>query len=466
MGKVRMRSVHDGNLYEFDAGRDNEVLRKAISSGDWTQELNTGQQIVKGVSDWAPAIGAGVGAVAGATGGGAAGLPLAGVGAIPGAAVGGAAGGLQGALLGASARELGYGAAGIMKDDRLGPMAGRFAAEGAQGILTGLGQGVGSQPHPAIAESMMKRAVGNAQPEIEREMVARGIPVSPQGRVAAQKAILAAKAEKKALLEWASGPDGVRVSWKHIRETLANAARRASEADPISVNAETALNHALKIARYKSRQFITQALRAGQRELPANEDAVLTPAQIERIRRNADNHVAYYEKIRMGTGNSTPSAEPSPMEGAYKMIADRMRTILNEMRHPATGRSLEDINREIGTYSDIHRTVTKALARGHGRDLLSAGAGASLSAAPALWSHDPMRAMVMGIPGAAVGYATSNPQLLSQGAVSLARPSMVRGAFGQVPGQAAGLAARLMGISDPSLKPSPLPDDLKPDYMK
>lgn len=466
MGKVRMRSVRDGNLYEFDSGRDNEVLRKAIASGDWTQELNAGQQIVKGVSDWAPPILSGVGAAVGAAGGGAAGLPLAGVGAAPGAIAGGAAGGVQGALIGSGLRELGYGAAGVMKDDSPMATAGRFAAEGASGVLAGIGQGFGSRPQVGVANSMMKRAVGNAQPEIEQEMVRRGIPVSSAGRVAAQKAIKAAKAEKQALLDWATGPDGVRISWKHIRETIAAAQKRLSESDPISTGTDNALAIAMKVARHKAGQLRTAALRAGQKELPPGEDAMLTPAQAERIRAYADNQVAYYEKIRMGNGNSAPSADPSPMEGAYKAIADRMRAILNEMRHPSTGRSLQEINQEIGTYADIHRTVTKALSRGHGRDLLSAGAGAGLTAAPALWSHDPMRAMALGIPGAALGYATSNPQLLSQGAVSLAKPSLSRGVFGQLPGQAAGAAARLMGWSDPALKPSPLPEDMKPEYMK
>ena len=114
----------------------------------------------------------------------------------------------------------------------------------------------------------------------------------------------------------------MRISWKHIRETIAAAQKRLSESDPISTGTDNALAIALKVARHKAGQLRTAALKAGQQELPPGEDAMLTPAQAERIRAYADNQVAYYEKIRMGNGNSAPSADPSPMEGAYKAIAD------------------------------------------------------------------------------------------------------------------------------------------------
>lgn len=475
MGKVRMRNVHDDQVYEFDAGPGNAELRKAIESGDWVQELNPAQQIVKGVSDWAPAIGSGLGAAFGAAGGTlGAGAPTLGAGAIPGGMAGGVAGGLYGGLLGASARELGYDAAGIQRDTRPLPMAGRFAAEGAGGMLTGMGQAFGYQPRPEVANQMMKGAVGNAQPEIEQAMVRRGITVDSRGRKAAVMAMRQLSQTKRDIIDhWQAS--GLNFGWKHLRDVLRGEVRGVRAADPISTENEAGLAQALKVLeqkfgpRYKARGPVEDPMAVGQVNLGRAKRVVekpgdkFTPSQLEAIRRFASNRVKQYQRARM----AQEVAVEGPLEYGYRVIAERAASMLNKMSDPQTGRTLGDVNADIGEYRDIARAVTVALKRSPGRaNALSATIGATTTAAGPLWSHDPMRAAVLAVPGAAAGYAMSTPQALSRTAIALSRPSMVRGAFGQALPQAVMAGARMAGFSDPELKPKPLPDELQPDYMK
>lgn len=407
------------------------------------QTLSLPQMATKTVADALPGALSGVGAVTGFGGGASAG----GLGAIPGTVWGGT----QGALLGQGGKEALYGLAGLEPDTRPLQTAARYAGAGLEGMANGLMQGFGGQPARGLAVGAMKSAVGNAQPLVEEKMVERGIPATRAGLMAARKAIQAAKEQKRALIAWATGPDGVRVSWRHFRETLAGASRRAAESDPLSMANEQAINKALSIARHKMSTIFAQSARArGEAPFVAagSEDAVLTPKQVEAIRKYAADEVTAYERIRMGKDASAAGSQPSPMEGAYRALAERAQTILNQMTDPVTGRSLESINKDIGDHVDIHRAITGVLKRGGHKDALLAGAGALPGAMLGTWRHDPA-AMALGTAAPVAIYAATNPGLKSQMALNLARRSAARGAAAQAIPQAAGAAAALAGLGDP-----------------
>lgn len=441
MGKVKMRNVHDGHVYEFDAGPNNVELRKAIDSGDWTQELSPVQTAVKGVSDWAPPLLTTAGVVAG----------------IPGGPAGMAVGGLQGAGYGATAREIGYNAAGIQKDDRLPQMMGRFAYEGSQGLLSGLAQGVGTPARPGMATSLMKRAVGEAQPEVEQKIIRNGIPVSAAGRRMAQTVLNDLMATKQQILDhWNQA--GTTFTWKSLRDAIRGESRRLAQEDVLSTSNEAGLNQALAELEkklgpvFKGKGPIEDPMQVGEvtlgkaKRVVERPGAKLTPTMLERIRKYADRQISVYERMRMGQ-NLT---EPSPLEYGYRRIADQARSMLNRLSHPATGQTLDEVNQRIGEMRDVGRAVTTQLRRGtQGRDLLSAGVGAATTGGASLWAHDPMRAMLLGIPGAAAGYATSNPELLSKTAIAMSRPSIARGLATQAPVRIADVYARMLGLSNP-----------------
>jgi hypothetical protein len=405
--------------------------------------LSTGQVVAKGVADWMPPVFSGVGALSGGMGGGAAaGLP-----AIPGAMWGGT----QGALLGQAGKESVYNMAGIPKDNGFAQTASRYAASGAEGLFNGLFQGVGGAPSKSLAVAGMKSAVGSAQPLVEEKMVRRGIEATAKGKRMAEEFLIQARTQKKALLEHMNGPDGVRTSWKHFRETLANAARNAAEADPLSATTENAIQIALARAKHKMSTIFAEAARR-RGDMPfagrGSEDAVLAPRQVEAIRRFADNQVRFYERLRLGKTASGPSAEPSPLEGAYKLIADRARGILNEFSDPNTGRTLREINADIGDYSDIQEAITQVMKRSPSRDVATAAVATSPTLAYGLWRHDPA-AIGLSLLTPAATFMATNPGMKSRLALNLARQSAGRGLAAQAIPQAAGAFANLAGMGNP-----------------
>lgn len=460
MGKVRMRNVRDGKVYTFDAGPQNSVLRKAIESGDWQQELSGPQHVAKFVGDMMPPAAGMLGAAVGATGGAVGGAPAMGVGAIPGGVVGGFAGGATGGVLGQMGKEAMYGLAGIEKDNRPLQVAGRLAYEGATGGLGGAMGGLAQPARPDMAQSLMRSSIRTtAPPDVENTMLQRGLTMTRAGLAKAAKGLNSLRQEKLSFLTDME-QTGAKWSWRGLEQTLRREVNNLRSADAIGTADEAAFANALKTLRAKygrvlaPRHAATVAdpmevggVNLGRRAV-LREPQQITPSLMERIRLFADGKVRGYEKMRVGQNVETPS----PDEQAYRLIADRARAFINNMAHPASGRTMQQINDEISALTRARTTILKTLSAPGvgGRDVFSAGTGAALTASgPLMAGHIPQAAGAA-IPGALLGYATANPALRSMAALSMNAPSVGRGLLAQTPAQLAGLYGNMMGYGDPT----------------
>lgn len=461
--KVKMRNMRDGQVYEFDPGPANKYLHEAINSGDWQQELSPFQSTVKMGADMMPPVLGTLGTVAGATGGAiTGGAPTFGAGTVPGGVGGGFMGGALGGGMGQMGKEALYGLAGIEMDPNPMHRAARIAQESATGGLLGTLQGLGQVARPEAAQSVMRSAIRTeAAPGVEETLLSRGLTMTRQGMKKAQQLMDGLRNEKMALID-AHEQQGTKWTWKMLGGVLNRRVSELRTADAIGTADEHAFEQAMKVLRSKfgrtlaPRHATTVAdpmalgnVNLGRRAVvsPATD---ITPTMLERIRVFADNQVTGYEKMRLSKNVETPA----PMEQAYRMIADQARSMLNRLADPATGRTLETVNDEISSLANAHKAIGQTLSRGGvgGQDMVSAGVGAATPLAVGLMSHDPMRGAGLAIPGAALGYATSNPALRSALALNLNNPSIGRGLLTQAPGQAAALFARLSGMGDPTAR--------------
>lgn len=462
MGKVKMRNVHNGKVYKFDPGPNNVEIRKAIDSGDWTQELSGAQSVAKFIGDAAPPALGMIGATIGATGGAVAGAPALGVGALPGGVAGGFAGGAAGGGLGQIARENIYGLAGIQTDTRPLHAAGRIAYEAATGGLGGVFGGLAQPARPEMARSLMRSSFRvEANPEVENTMLQNGLTMTRAGLSRARNMLSALAKEKD---EFIANMDaaGHKWSWRTLEQTLRSEANNLRSVDAIGTADEQAFNNALRVIRMKYGRVLAPrtasvvedpmevgTVNIGKRAV-VREPQNISPSLMEGIRDFADKKAKGYEKMRVGKTRETPS----PDEQAYRMIADRARTMLNAMAHPTTGRTLQNVNDEISQLTGARQVIQRTLsAPGAGRqDMLSAGTGAGLAAAgPLMAGHIPQAAGVA-IPGALLGYATSSPALRSTTALSMNSPSVARGLAAQTPAQMLGLYGSLFGLGDPTAR--------------
>lgn len=443
MGRVRMRNPDDGKVYEFDSRQ----AREALSHG-WSQELNVGQQIGKGLSDMAPPLTTLAGTIAG----------------IPGGPAGMLAGGLYGAGLGATGRELGYSASGVMKDDRLPAMAGRFAYEGAQGLLSGGGQAFGTPARPALAEAAMKGAIGKAAVGVPNTMLSEGIQVSGAGRAALQKALDAAKAQKAAVLGRVG--QSWRVSYKTFEQAMQRAINQVEQADIVSPRAKDALQKALahleeSIGPKVTGGQVTQVL--DQYGKPMVTPRVVTPAkpltlaQVEKIRAWAGKQIKAYRQAN----GFAPSGPPDPVELGYQAVEETARNLVNNIRTPKG--TVGDINARISRLIDAGKALEDRLINPAAVNPASAAVstlgGAVPGVAYGMYAHNPMLGAELGLLGSGLGnamnYYAHDPRTLSRIALAMQQPSAGRGLATQLPVRAVDAFARLAGMSDPQAKPGP-----------
>lgn len=453
MGKVRMRNPEDGKVYEFDSSQG----REALSRG-WTQELSGVQQLGKGVSDMLPPLATTAGAIAG----------------IPGGPGGMAVGGLYGAGIGATGREMGYDAAGVMKDDSPLAKAARYSYEGAQGLLSGMAQGVGSPARPAIAEGAMKGAIGEAQIGTPQTMLAEGVQVSGNGLARVQKLIDAEKARKAAAM--ARIGQSWRVSYKTFAGALQRAINQAEQSDVVSPHAKTALQKALAYLeesigpKVTGGQVTTMVDQYGN---PLVTPRVVTPAkpltlaQVEKMRAWAAKQVKAYRQAN----GFAPSGPPDPIELGYRAVEETARNLINGIRTKSG--TIGDMNARIARLIRVGDDLTERLQRppvvNPATSTLSVAGGAMPGIAYGMYAHNPALGAELGLLGAGVGqtanYLAHDPRTLSRIALAMRNPSIGRGLMTQLPVRMADAYARLAGASNPQAQPA-LPPELQPDYMK
>lgn len=443
MGKVRMRNPEDGKVYEFDSAQAKEAL-----ANGWSQDLNAGQQIGKGLSDMAPPLMTTAGAISG----------------IPGGPPGMIAGGLYGAGLGATARELGYNASGVMKDDRLGPMAGRFAYEGAQGLLSGAAQGVGSPARPGMALGTMKGAIGKANVGVPETMMGEGITVSQGGLTRVQRAIDAAKAQKAAALGRVG--QSWRVSYKTFEQAMQRAINQAEQSDIVSPRAKEALQKALvhlqeSIGPKVTGGQVTTVL--DQYGKPMVTPKVTTPAkpmtlaQVEQIRAWAGKQIKAYRQAN----GFNPSGPPDPVELGYRAVEETARNLVNGIR--TSGGTVGDINARISRLIEVGKALTDRLTNPPAVNPAASALTSLGSTVPGIGigfaTHNPMLGAELavggGMLGAGMNHLAHDPRTLSRIALAMQNPSIERGLLTQAPVRAADALARLAGMSDPQAKPGP-----------
>lgn len=306
--------------------------------------------------------------------------------------------------------------------------------------------GLAQPAHPKVAQSLMERSLNAvAEPHVEGTMRQFGITADRAGINRADRLIGQLRAEKDALISWAD-QNAPRFSWKNFRELIAGATQRAGAEDILSVRGEQAMARVMRILGYKADRIAAASGRAAD---AASGEPQLGMQELERIRARADRMVTYYQQRALGQ-NPGP---PSPLEDAYAAVANMARQTLNRLSSPVNGRTLEQINDEISRLVDAKGAVTRSVANPQrGRDIASATIGAATTGGAALWSHDPARAALLALPGAAAGYATSNPSLLSRTAIALNNPSVARGIAAQSIPQSLGLIGNMMGMADPTAR--------------
>ena len=443
MGRVRMRNPDDGKVYEFDSAQG----REALANG-WSQDLNAGQQIGKGLSDMAPALGATAGAIIG----------------VPGGPAGMAAGGLYGAGLGATGRELGYSASGVMKDDRLPQMAGRFAYEGAQGLMSGLGQSVGSVARPGMALGTMKGAIGKAEMGVPEAMMSEGITVNPAGLTRVQRAIDAAKAQKAAVLGRVG--QSWRVSYKTFEQAMQRAINQAEQSDIVSPRARDALQKALqhlqgsvgpKVTGGQVTQVLDQYGRPMVTPVVTTPAKPMTLAQVEQIRAWAGKQIKAYRQAN----GFAPSGPPDPIELGYQAVEETARNLVNGIR--TTGGTVGDINARISKLIEVGKALTDRLTNPPAVNPAASAMSSLASTVPGVGigfaTHNPVLGAEIALGGGALGagmnHLAHDPATLSRIALAMQQPNVQRGLFTQAPVRLADVYGRLMGFSDPQAKPGP-----------
>lgn len=467
MGKIKMRDP-DGNLFAVDAAE----AREAMQNG-WTQDLSGLQQLGKGVSDWAPPIGAGVGAAIGAAGGatGAA-IPTMGAGAVPGGVYGGMAGGTLGGLTGSMAREAGYDAFGILKDENPIHMAARIAYDGASGLAGGAMQGVGAVPRVGMAHGAMKGAIGEAQIGTPQTLLDEGIQVSVQGLARVRKLIDAARAQKAAALR------RVGQSWRVSPQTFQGAMQRmvsqAERSDIVSPRAKEALQKALAYLDESIGPKVTGGQTTGV--LTANGTPYVTPrvvtpakpltlARVEEIRAWAAKQIKAYRQAN----GFAPSGPPDPVELGYRAVEETARNLVNGIRTKAG--TVGDMNARISRLIRVGDDLTERLQRptpvNPVSSSLSMVGGAMPGVAYGAYAGNPMLGAELGLMGAGLGQAANyighDPRTLSRIALALQNPSVGRGVMTQLPVRALDAYGRLAGVSDPQARPASPFGDAYPD---
>lgn len=401
--------------------------------------LNAWQGLAKMGLDVAPPVGGALGTMLGFTGGAGLTLPAGGAGSIPGAL----AGGTLGTTAGVAARDLGYDLAGIPMDRSLGARAGRLGMGALEGVAGAGLQGMSmraAQQLPKLAAPTMKAAVGNAEPGVERLFLKYGVKPTADGAKRAQKLMDAQMGLRQQALDAAEAA-GMKFSWRGLRASLASRLVRQQRSDLLSTQGEEALAKALKVLESKvgrGPQVATKIATGGGKKplvvtgasgAPINTRPVygppqpITPKRMEEIKEAAAAEARTLYEARATIRGSSPS----PMELAYKEIADQARRELAK---------IPGVKSANATYKEL-REVAKA-ARGSAKRssgtstaasvISGVGSGATTGAALAFAGHNPAW-MLAGLPiGAVIGGATkaaTQPSSLAGLAQTLNNPELM-----------------------------------------
>lgn len=400
--KVRMRSPDDGKVYEFDRAHAVEAQRNG-----WTPALNAGQQVGKAFADaLPPAVGL-AGALAGTPGG-------------PG---GIAVGGMAGGAMGGGGQLALYNLLGIPTDQSplgsVAHMAGQGVREGAMALPNAAAAGL-----PGAAPGLMKAALGNAQPGVEKVLLAEGLDPTPGG-LAKAKRLISDLTRRKAEFMRASTQEFGR---EPIVGALRGAARSAKAADVVSPADADALNAAMK---YAEKLLGPKVKGAGVSVLmdefgkPIVKEGTTIPAKaltlrrLEAIRRWADRNVRLYEAMRKGQN----VADPGPLEKAYLAVGEATRGIINKLPTGGpNGETYGELNARLSSLMDARSALFNQAKRSRWGQVTASAVGALGVGGPAAaLSHNPA-AGLLAVPGAMAAHAATSPENLGRMAFAAQDP--------------------------------------------
>jgi hypothetical protein len=350
---------------------------------------------------------------------------------LVGLGTGGPGGGLVGALRGLATEAAAAGAAKIpgslLEKGRL-PTAMEVATEtGITGATGAVGRairlGVRHAPRP-----LMKRAIGNATPGAEDDLLLTGQAISNEGLAKANEAIKIATLASQAAIDASRRT----FDWRILRSAVRGAQKGAEKADLASTATEKALERSLGVLESKIGPKVTttpasKILAPGRGGVAAvSGPAVpatttvgkakrLSARDLEDIRKFADNEAKTFYDKRVANKDKVVG----PEEAAYIKIAKTARAMLASIPEVKAARAAESaaIRRQKVVFEALKRAPSQQAA------LMTGGiAGGALG-----FGSDP----IMAFPGVAFGYGLgltgSSPSGISAMAHFANRPAVQEG---------------------------------------